>query len=390
MRTRSQVFRLIALAIILALLLPGCGMRQGHAGPSPVPATPAPEKPSGTPVPEGKAEQRIPALARLEGDLKVHFIDVGQGDAILIQTPGPTPCVFLIDAGDAAAGPKIVSYLREQGVTAIDWLIATHPHADHIGGMVTVIKAFPVRNVSMPRATHTTKTYEDLLLAIKEKGLLITTARAGQPLLTALNLNALFIAPRDTSYEHLNDFSAVLKISYENTCFLFTGDAEAKSETEMLLASDVSPKADVLKVAHHGGKTSTSAQFLEAVAPKYAVISVGAGNSYGHPSKEVLDRLEKAKVTVFRTDLHGTVVVTSDGKSITVSTSSNSQAETVPSPAVLPMAKKPADPTVYMTKTGSAYHVESCRHLAQSKIGLSLSEAKKRGLSACKVCNPPR
>jgi competence protein ComEC len=257
-------------------------------------------------------------LSAVTGTLKVHFIDVGQGDSILIQTPGHGD--ILIDAGDSSQGSAVVSYLKDQGVSELAWLIATHPHADHIGGMIRVLSSFPVRNMSMPRASHTTQTYENLLIAIKNKGLTVVEARAGRSILEAGNLRAYFMSPTTASYDDLNDWSAVLKLQYGTTSFLFAGDAGTKPEGEMLLSSARQPKAHVLKVAHHGSAHATGAEFLKAVSPKYAVISVGSGNPYGYPVKATLDRLVAQKVKVYRTDVHGSVVITSDGQTLSVKT----------------------------------------------------------------------
>ncbi len=249
------------------------------------------------------------------GKLAVHFINVGQGDSILLQLPDRQ--TMLVDAGPNEAGSAVVSYLQEQGVEKIDYLVATHPHADHIGGMDNVIQAFEIGKVYMPRVTTTTESFESVLRSLKAKGLKITPVKAG---LTILDQNALkisFVAPCRSGYEDLNNWSAVLKVRYGSTSFLLTGDAQAESEQEML-ASGADLKADVLKVGHHGSYSSTTRAFLKAVSPKYAVISVGAGNDYGHPHRETLARLASAGVKVYRTDRDGTVMFVSDGKTLTV------------------------------------------------------------------------
>lgn len=246
--------------------------------------------------------------------LRVHFLDVGQADCILIQIPNGKN--VLIDGGNNDDGPAVVSYLKKQGVRRLDVVIATHPHEDHVGGLDNVLNAFEAGKVYAPRVTANTKSFEDFLLAVQRKGLKITEARAGITLDLGPAASAVFLAPAGTGYEDLNDYSAVLKLTYGGTSFLFTGDAEAVSEAEMLRAGrDL--KADVLKVAHHGSVSSTTAEFLKAVSPKYAVISVGAGNDYHHPSPKTLARLAAAGVKIFRTDERGTVVVESDGQQIT-------------------------------------------------------------------------
>lgn len=246
--------------------------------------------------------------------LRVHYIDVGQGDSILIQLPAGQN--ILIDAGNNGDGEMIVNYLRRQGVEKLDHVLGTHPHSDHIGGLDVVIKSFDIGRIYMPRVVHNTKTYENVLLAIKEKGMKITEAKAGVKLDTGAGVDAIIIAPQRSDYESLNNYSAVLKLTYGHTCFLFTGDAEAESEQEMLLSSVYNLRADVLKVGHHGSYSSTSEEFLQAVSPVYAVISAGRDNKYGHPHAETLTRLATENIEVLRTDERGTIVIASDGRRI--------------------------------------------------------------------------
>lgn len=245
----------------------------------------------------------------------MHFIDVGQGDAELVLLPGGK--TLLIDAGDNGQEDRLLSYLRSAGIVRIDYLVGTHPHADHIGGMQEVINAFPVGKIFMPKVTHTSKTYLNLLKAIDEKGLSIETARQGKLLFDENSVRAEFLAPCSDTYEDLNNYSAVIRLAYKDTSFLFTGDAEALSENEMLSAN-VNLQANVLKTGHHGSSTSTSQNFLKAVSPSCAVISCGKGNSYGHPHEEILKKLEKAGVQVFRTDEMGTIIIETDGKNFNI------------------------------------------------------------------------
>jgi len=256
----------------------------------------------------------------ITGTLQVHFLDVGQADAIVIQTPeGQT---MLVDGGNAGDAKYIIDYLKKLGVERIDHLVATHPHEDHIGGLRRVVETFPIGKVYMPRVVHTTATYENLLLAIAEKNLRITPARAGLVIEVDPELEVEFLAPVGEDYRSLNDYSAVLLLTHGEVRFLLTGDAETTSESEML-ASGRPLQADVLKVAHHGSNSSTSPSFLEAVRPRHAVISVGAGNRYNHPSELILQRLAQAGVRIWRTDQHGTIVATSDGTTVTVKAEKN-------------------------------------------------------------------
>lgn len=245
-------------------------------------------------------------------DLKVHFLDVGQGDSIFIELP--TNETILIDASIKDASNKIINYLREENVSKIDYVFATHPHSDHIGGMSAVIKAFDIGQIYMPKAVTTTKTYENLLLTIKDKNLKIKTAKAGNTIIDTDDLKLVVLAPNQDSYESLNNYSIVLKLTYKEKSFLFMGDAETLSEKE--ITGDV--EADVLKVGHHGSRTSTSQAFLNKVNPSYAVISVGLNNDYKHPHQEVIDRLEKKNIKIYRTDQNGDIMFTTDGYNIDV------------------------------------------------------------------------
>lgn len=292
----------LILALVPALACQGCTLAPRQAGP-PEPARHA----------NGQTD-----LATLTGPLRVHIIDVGQGDSILIEIPNGQ--AMLIDAGEAVKGPSVTRYLKDRGLKGLDYLVATHPHSDHIGGLAEVLRSFPVSSVFMPRTGHTTTAYESLLKAVKNEGLSITEARAGQKVLTASNLKIEFIAPSGSAHEEINDWSGILMIQYGDTSFLLMGDATAVSEGEILAAANPPARVDVLKVAHHGGNTGTTARFLKAISPRYAAISVGYANPYGHPSKDTLARLKNAGVKVFRTDVHGTITFESDGKSITVST----------------------------------------------------------------------
>ena len=209
------------------------------------------------------------------------------------------------------------------------------------------------------------------------------------------------LAPNSSSYKSLNDYSVVIRLTFGNTAFLFTGDAESTSESQ-ILSKGFEIKSDVLKVGHHGSSTSTSDRFLKSVSPKYAVISVGKGNSYGHPTQEVLGRLDSYSVKVYRTDEVGTIVAVSDGTNITfdkeassiaksASSSQSDKAEEKNKEATTPQSETDNnEEIVYITKTGSKYHRGDCRYLKSSKIPISLEEAKADGYEPCKVCNPKK
>lgn len=244
--------------------------------------------------------------------LNVHFLDVGQGDSIFIELPDEK--TMLIDAGENYHGEGIINYIDDCGYSKIDYLVATHPHADHIGSMGYIVRNMDIGSVYMPKAAANTKTYENLLESISDKGLKITSAKAGLTIAEESDYIINVVAPVTIDESNLNNSSAVIKLTYKNNSFLFTGDAE-KKELETI-TDDIS--ADVLKVGHHGSNTSTTEEFLYEVRPTYAVISVGEGNEYGHPHKETLRLLEEFNCELYRTDIDKTVVFSSDGNTISV------------------------------------------------------------------------
>lgn len=243
--------------------------------------------------------------------LNVHFLDVGQGDSIFIELPDEK--TMLIDAGENYHGEGIKEYISDCGYSKIDYLVATHPHADHIGSMSYIVRNMDIGAVYMPKVDANTKTFENLLESISDKGLKVISAKAGLTIADESDYTIDVVAPVTVDESNLNNSSAVIKLSYKNNRFLFTGDAE-KEELESI-TDDIS--ADVLKVGHHGSKTSTTEEFLNSVNPAYAVISVGEDNEYGHPHSSTLKLLEEFNCKVFRTDTDKTVVLTSDGDKIT-------------------------------------------------------------------------
>lgn len=310
--------------------------------------------------------------------LTVHFLDVGQADCILIQSPAGRN--MLIDAGNKSDAQTIIRYLKGQGVRRLEVVVGTHPHADHIGSMDQIINNFVIGRVYLPKVSVNTRTFADLLTAIKHKGLKVTTARAGVdiPLDPALKLRIL--GPNSATYPNLNDYSAVIKLTYNRVSFLFTGDAEKNAEMELIRAG-ADLQADVLKVGHHGSSSSTSPAFLKKVAPRYAVLSYGLENTYGHPAPAILKRLADHKITVYHTAKHGSIVIRTDGGTITVPKVNSSPAVNIDN--------DDRRSTVYITKTGGRYHREGCSHLSRSKIPLPLAQALKKGYIPCNVCKPP-
>jgi competence protein ComEC len=321
-------------------------------------------------------------LQAASNNLKIHFLDVGQADSILIQSPSNK--VMLIDAGNREDSGTIEAYLRKEKISKLDLLIATHPHEDHIGGMADIVKHFNIGQIYMPKVSHTTATFKNLLIAIKSKNLKVNTAISGVKLDFDTKVTCQMLAPNSANYDNLNDYSPVIKMVYNKNSFLFTGDAAKESEKEML-QKGVALNADLLKVGHHGSNTSTTDAFLRAVSPKYAVISVGVGNDYGHPGRYTMGRLQKAGVTTYRTDQQGIIIASSDGQKI--SFSFQRQAATQSSSVNQAQTENKTN-IVYVTRTGAKYHRAGCKSLARSCIPIKLNEALAQGYEACKACKP--
>ena len=257
----------------------------------------------------------IPSNNEKDNLLKVHFIDVGQGDSIFIELPNNE--TMLIDAGESSKEEVVSEYINTLGYNKINYVIGTHPHSDHIGGLAHIINSFNIEKIYMPKALSTSKTYENLLNTIYKNNKNIITAKAGIKIIDEDNLKINILAPNNNNYSNLNNYSVVIKINYKSKSFLFMGDAEILSENEIL--TDVS--ADIIKIGHHGSDTSSSESFLSKVNPKYAIIMVGENNKYNHPNQTILDRLERNNIITYRTDLNGNIAITSDGNEINVEVS---------------------------------------------------------------------
>ncbi len=246
--------------------------------------------------------------------LTVTYLDVGQGDCTLLQCDGQT---MLIDAGIGEQANHITTYLKQQGVKSIDYLVCTHAHADHCGGMKAVIAAFPVHTLYSSVTSSSNGAFQRVMRAAETANLAITVPSVGDTF--ALGSATVTVLGPQKHYSDVNDQSLILRVDYGSNAFLFTGDAEYQSETDVLDAGE-NVRCDVIKAGHHGSRTSTGYRLLYEAQPKYAVISCGAGNEYGHPHDDTLSRLRDADVTVYRTDLNGTVVCRSDGTNLTFTT----------------------------------------------------------------------
>ncbi|MCL2134341.1 MAG: MBL fold metallo-hydrolase [Candidatus Bathyarchaeota archaeon] len=309
-----------------------------------------------------------------QGTLEVIFLDVGQADSILLKTGTHT---MLIDAGNIGQDQLMLNYLSTYEVTSLDYLVATHPHADHIGAMTAVVnKMDNIDTIIMPDKTHTIQAYKNLITAIDAKDITVNIAEPGQNF-TMGNANIQVIAP-NYIYSDLNECSVVLRVEFGETVFLFTGDADTKSENDQI-TNGLSLDADVLKVGHHGSRTSSSKNYLDIVTPTYAVISCGAGNTYNHPHQEAMTRLIATGATIYRTDENGTIIFTTDGKTITVTVEKDT-----PTPT--------EEGTIYIgNKNSKIFHLPTCHSLPIETNRIyfnSRQEAIDAGYTPCGTCKP--
>lgn len=367
------------LALLLCLTLAGCG---AAAGP-----------PSSMP-PAGASKD--------EGGMTVHFIDVGQGDSTLIESGGH---YLLIDGGNNDQEKVVTDYLKNQGVSRLDYLILTHPDADHAGGIDAVLKSFDVDKFIMPPVSHTTKTFEDVLDAAAENDVKLTKPVVG----TTYQLgDAAFtiIAPNSDYGNDLNNWSVGIKITNGSNSFVLCGDAETEAEHDMV-NNGMDLSADVLKLGHHGSSTSSSEEFLDAVGPSAAVISCGKDNSYGHPHRETLEKLKQRGITAYRTDLSGTITAFCDGSRITWSTgkAGGNVSENNPplTQAATPASENQTEQADhrdtleqdYVLNTNTKkFHLLSCPSASQTKQsnkeefhGLR-QDLIDQGYTPCQNCNP--
>lgn len=349
---------------------------------------------SGEAVQSGQEEKaaKAPDTSKPEGTLEVHYIDVGQGDATLIKCGSHA---MLIDGGNNNKGTTVQLYLKKQGVESLDYVIGTHPDADHIGGLDVIVYKYNCDTVIMPDYEKDTKTYQELVDVIHDKNMKITYPVVGEQYALG-EAKFTIIAPNSNSYGgNANDYSVAILLEYGKNRFLFTGDAEEASETEML-SNGIELSADVYKVAHHGSRSASTQEFLNAVQPKYAVISCGEGNSYGHPHAEVLNRLRSMGVEVFRTDEQGSIIASSDGENITWNCSATDSWQSgEQTESDRENADNVTEQTTYVLNTNTKkFHRETCGNVSQikeenfQKVQMSREELEQSGYSPCKNCNP--
>lgn len=391
----------IMCAVTFGLVLTACTAKPQTAQEQPQ-APPAQEQESDSQQDEAAAAAtQVVSEPQKLNTLTVRFVDVGQGDGSIVEFPdGKT---LVIDAGrDSDSGDAMNAAISADGRSQINWLVATHPDADHIGGIPAVISANAVNSVWAPDCNHDTETFTRFLQSVADKGLSIDAAARGKTIATGDAYSIEILWPdAGASFDDTNDYSVVIKVTYGKTTFLFTGDA---TNDDLIQAGcgDI----DVLKVAHHGSDTGTSPALLSALTPKIAVISYGLDNSYGHPTQAVLDALSASGATVYGTGAQGTITVTSDGVEVTaaaahdgtvVAATKAEEKKEEAAPAqqeqqAAPEASQPAqEKTVYVTASGKGkkYHLDPyCRTLRKSKgvVSMTESEAKADNYTMCSVC----
>lgn len=247
--------------------------------------------------------------------LSVHYIDVGQGESSFLISPnGKT---MLIDAG-GTINNACFDYLKNLNIKTIDILVITHPHNDHISEVPNIINNFEVKKIYMPKVSHTSKTFENMINTIEAKKITVVEAKANKKIEFDNDIECNIISPNFNNYKNLNNWSVVLHLKYKNNSFLFTGDAEEIAENEIMENTKINFSANVLSVGHHGSVTSTSEEFLKTVNPNYAIISAGKNNKYNHPSEIILERLDKYNVKTFKTFENGTIIIISDGENLSI------------------------------------------------------------------------
>lgn len=344
--------KFLSLLMVLALLLCGCKTVVTSTG--------------------GAESQSAPdASGNL---LSVHFIDVGQADCALLECGEE---FMLIDGGNVADSDLVVSYLEDAGVEELRAVVGTHAHEDHVGGLAGVLAVFPTEAVYAPTRTYSSRCFDDFMYYVNQQDLTVQIPQPGDHFM--LGSAEVTVLGPVKSYAETNDTSIVLMVQFGETRFLFTGDMEQTAENDMLdYGADV--KADVLKVGHHGSSTSTGYRFLYEVDPEYAVISVGEGNTYGHPNEEVLSRLKDADVSTFRTDELGNILAVSDGETITFTWEKEHR---------VPENTEEAE-TVYIgNKNSKKFHLPSCGSLPAEKNRIefnSYEEAVQAGYEPCGQC----
>lgn len=428
MHMKKKIHTRIAVAVALLCVIVGVSSAKTPEQALPV-STPQVQSQTPPPVPVALPVSE-PKTNPVNSDLEVSYIDVGQADSILITNNGEA---MLVDAGTSEASDDVIGYLNGREIETLKYVVGTHPHEDHIGGMAKVLNTYDVGTVLMPAVVNNTKTFENVLNAIEAKDI-PTEAPAAGTIYKVGNATVSVLSCLTT--DDLNNSSIVLKLTYGKNSYLLQGDAENEAE-QAILNSGVDLKCDVIKLGHHGSSTSSSDAYLAAADPDIAIISCGVDNQYGHPHTEITDKLTTAHIESWRTDTDGTIVITSNGTNYAIHSGNKTEpiqhiagaqaakaardaaviaeqerlaaeaaqeaarvaaeqqaAEEAAAKAAAEKAAQEAaaeqqqtnSQTVYVTKTGAKYHRSGCQYLKKSKIAISLDNAKSQGYTACSKC----
>lgn len=369
---------LVAVLLSVCLLLTGCQLSEVTADSENTFQT------------GGKFTETTTAPDNVTSDFKVHYLDVGQADCILVQNKNEN---LLIDTGNRDDYEMISDYLAKLSVTKLDYLVLTHPHEDHIGSAANIISNFSIGKVYMTKQKASSKVFSSLMHALKKKSLKYTVPSVGDQF-TVGDSTFTFLGPVK-KYDDVNEMSLVMRATFGSKSFLFTGDAGITSEKD-ILSTKATIESDVLKVGHHGSRTSSSYVFLKAVNPVDAIISSGKGNDYGHPHKEALSRLNDVGATTYRTDKLGTIVATCNGKTVRFSeVGTKSSKEHITDENGLEPSKGNNSSNKISTyignKNSKVFHRETCSSLPQEKNRVYFATkkvAKKAGYKACGRCKP--
>ncbi len=315
--------------------------------------------------------------------LRAHFIDVGQGDCILLESEGR---FALVDAGEYSEKDTVVSYLCSMGVDSIDYVISTHPHSDHCGSLSEVIRNFDCDMLMTPETNNDSQVFDYVLDAADERGVKVHSPDKGDTYTLGSSSITILSPDKNSVYSSLNDYSLVCKVQYGNTSLLLTGDAEKVVEDE-LLREGADIKADVLKCGHHGSSTGNTLPFIMAVNPAAAIITCGKDNDYGHPHKETLENLGILDIPIWRTDESSTIIIMSDGDNISIQSAAESESllETLPS--------LPSTPLYMGNRNTKVFHNIDCTSTENIKTKNQIEfftreKAVEYGYSPCKACNP--
>lgn len=334
------------------------------------------------------------------GTLSVQYIDVGQGNSVLLQTDGHS---MLIDGGDRSHSSKVVSYLKKQGIETLDYVIATHYDADHLSGLVGVLNQFSIETVFDPDYKTDTKIFASYIKMKQEKNIKSIHPTPGEQY-TLGDGTFTILAPNSSHYSDVNDYSIAILFQYGKNKFIFAGDAGIESEYE-ILENGIDVSCDVYLASHHGSQTATSEGFLKAMSPSCAVISVGKDNSYGHPHKEIIQQFKETSIPVYRTDQLGTITAVSNGTSIDFSFEKDSKKpNTFATKKDTNSDKKTSNKTETSNQLKNSKQASYIGNINSKKIHLSTcsglplkknrayfatyEESIQAGYSPCKICHP--